>query len=96
MAQVVEGLGIEAGYVIFGHLHRPGPLEGDAKGWRTGSGTRLVNAGSWVYEPAYVGATAAESPHWPGTCVLVHDEGPPELRHLLHGFTRQELEAQIG
>jgi Calcineurin-like phosphoesterase len=92
MAQVVDGLGIEARYVIFGHLHRAGPLGGDAQSWRTRSGTRLVNSGCWIYEPAYLRAAAAESPHLPGTCVLVRDEGPPELRRLL---TRYELRAHV-
>ena len=94
MAQVVDGLGIDARYVIFGHLHRPGPLDGDAQSWRTRSGTRLVNAGCWIYEPRYLRATAAESPPSPGTCVLVRDEGPPELRRLLDGLTREELRPQ--
>jgi hypothetical protein len=96
MAQVVDGMGIEAHYVIFGHLHRPGPLDGDARGWRTPSGTELVNSGCWIYEPAYLGATAAESPHWPGTCVLVGDEGPPKVRRLLDGLTREELRPQVA
>ena len=44
MAQVVERLRIDADYVLFGHLHRPGS-------WRAGDRTALVNTGSWVYEP---------------------------------------------
>jgi predicted phosphodiesterase len=96
MAQVVDGLGIEASYVIFGHLHRPGPLDGDDQRWRTRGGTRLVNSGCWIYEPAYLGATAAESLHWPGTCVLVRDGGPPELRRLLDGLTREELRPHVA
>jgi Calcineurin-like phosphoesterase len=91
MAQVVDRLRIEAGYVLFGHLHRPGPLDGDAGAWTAAGGTRLVNTGSWVYEPAYLGATAAESPAWPGTCVLVHDDGPPELRQLLRGLAHDDF-----
>ena len=94
MAQVVDGLGLDARYVIFGHLHTPGPVVGDAPSWRTRSGTRLVNSGCWIYEPAYLGSTAAESPHWPGTCVLVRDKGPPELRRLLDGLSREELRPQ--
>ena len=91
MAQVVERLTIEAGYVIFGHLHRPGPAEADDQGWRTATGVRLVNSGSWVYEPAYLGATPADSPYWPGTCVVVAGDRPPELRGLLRGFTQEQL-----
>jgi UDP-2,3-diacylglucosamine pyrophosphatase LpxH len=91
MAQVVESLTIDAGYVIFGHLHRPGPARADDLGWRTATGVQLVNCGSWVYEPAYLGATPADSPYWPGTCVVVADDGPPELRELLSGFTHEQL-----
>jgi predicted phosphodiesterase len=91
MAQVVERLTIEARYVIFGHLHRPGPAEADERGWQTATGVQLVNSGSWVYEPAYLGATPADSPYWPGTCVVVAGEGPPELRGLLRGFTQEQF-----
>ena len=91
MAQVVERLTIEAGYVIFGHLHRPGPTGADDRGWRTATGVQLVNCGSWVYEPAYLGAIPADSPYWPGTCVVVAGDGPPELRGLLRGFTQEQL-----
>jgi predicted phosphodiesterase len=91
MAEVVEQLRIEASYVVFGHLHRPGPTGADVRGWRTTSGVQLVNSGSWVYEPAYLGATPADSPYWPGTCVVVADDGPPELKGLLLGVTREQL-----
>jgi UDP-2,3-diacylglucosamine pyrophosphatase LpxH len=91
MAQVVESLAIEAGYVLFGHLHRPGPAGGDGSEWVTGSGARLVNTGSWVYEPAYLGATPADSRYWPGTCVVVEERGPPVLRPLLHGLSHERL-----
>jgi predicted phosphodiesterase len=87
MAQVVEHLAIEAGSVIFGHLHRPGPAGAGDPGWRTTTGVQLVNCGSWVYEPAYLGAIPADSPYRPGTCVLVAGDGPPELRGLLNGST---------
>ena len=76
MAQVVARLRIDADHVLFGHLHRPGS-------WRLEGGTALVNTGSWVYEPAHLGTSPADSPYWPGTCTFIHDHGPPELRHLL-------------
>jgi predicted phosphodiesterase len=91
MAQVVERLTIEAGYVVFGHLHRPGPASADEQCWRTATGVRLVNSGSWVYEPAYLGAIPADSPYWPGTCVVVAGDRPPELRGLLRGLTSEQL-----
>ena len=83
MSEVVERLGIEAAYVIFGHTHRAGPYEDDDEGWRLPGGGRLINSGSWLYEPAFLGAAPQESPYWPGTCVLVPDAGPPVLRRLL-------------
>ena len=91
MAQVVDCLQLHAAFVLFGHLHRPGPLAGDPPEWRTESGTELVNTGSWVYEPVYLGATPRHSPYWPGSCVFVGEKGAPELRQLLHGLTHDEL-----
>jgi predicted phosphodiesterase len=84
MAQVVERLRIDADYVLFGHLHRPGS-------WRAGDGTALVNTGSWVYEPGHLGPSFQSSPYWPGTCAIARDDGPPELRNLLRGLSRAEL-----
>jgi predicted phosphodiesterase len=83
MAKVVDGLGIQASYVIFGHLHRAGPTDTDGTHWTTPRGVRLVNSGSWVYEPAYLGEAGAQSEHWPGTCVVLGREGRPEVKRLL-------------
>lgn len=82
MAEVIEGLGIDAEHVIFGHTHRSGPHAGD-EGWETPGGSRLVNSGSWIYEPAFLGPDPGRSPYWPGTCVHVGDGGAPELRRLI-------------
>jgi predicted phosphodiesterase len=83
MAQVVDGLGIDAAYVVFGHLHRAGPFDSDRAGWTTSRGVRLVNSGSWVYEPAYLDPATPESEHWPGTCVVLDGDGPPQVEQLL-------------
>ena len=73
MAEVARRLGIDAGHVIFGHTHRPGPLAGDDPAeWG-----RLINTGSWNYTPVFLTATPGESPYWPGTCVLVEPSGSP-------------------
>jgi UDP-2,3-diacylglucosamine pyrophosphatase LpxH len=90
MAQVIDCLGIEADYVVFGHLHGPGPLTA-RHDWRTAGGTQLVNTGSWVYEPAYLGPSFEQSSYWPGTCTFISSEGPPRLEHLLRGLTFTEL-----
>jgi hypothetical protein len=77
MAAVVERLGIDAAHVIFGHTHRSGPHPGDAS-WGP-----LMNTGSWIHEPAFLGASPKDSPYWPGHMALVPDDGPPELLTLL-------------
>jgi hypothetical protein len=82
MAQVVSCLGIEAEHVVFGHTHRSGPHPGD-DGWELPGGGRLMNTGSWILEPAFLGSSPRESPYWPGHVVLVPDSGPPELLSLL-------------
>jgi UDP-2,3-diacylglucosamine pyrophosphatase LpxH len=82
IGDVVERLGIEAEHVIFGHTHRLGPLERDA-GWTAPGGASLHNCGSWVYEPAFLGHSSADSPYWPGGVLLVDDDGPPRVERPL-------------
>ena len=67
MGQVVRNLGVDARHVLFGHLHRPGR-------WDAGGETELVNVGAWVTDASAVS---------PGTCVVVRDQGPPELETVL-------------
>ena len=84
MADVVAGLRIDAAHVVFGHTHRPGPLPGDDTWeWELPGGARLINTGSWLHEPAFLGSSPRESPYWPGTCVVVEDGEPPRLEQLL-------------
>lgn len=52
MAEVVDRLRIDADYVLFGHLHRPGS-------WRVQGGTALLNTGSWVADSPYRPGTCA-------------------------------------
>jgi hypothetical protein len=95
MGEVVERLGIDAEYVLFGHTHRAGPLARDAADgdWRTPSGALLLNTGTWIHEPALLGQRPQESPYWPGTCVIVTDDGPPRIENLLRDVSQDELRA---
>jgi predicted phosphodiesterase len=86
MAEVVERLGIEADHVLFGHTHRVGPLAGETEGWSLDDGTRLMNTGSWLYEPVFVGDHGPRNPYWPGWVTLLRDEGPPEQVNALADF----------
>lgn len=94
MREVVSKLGIEARHVVFGHTHRRGPLPPDPE-WRAGE-ARLWNTGSWVFSSRLIGAAGPRSPYWPGTVAIVGEQGPPELRHLLDGWTADELARAAG
>ena len=84
VGEVVKSLGIDAEHVIFGHTHRPGPLSGDGDEWRVpGGGPHLTNTGSWLLESVFVDSEGPASPYWPGTVVLLRDDGPPEVTNVL-------------
>ena len=94
MGEVADRLGLGDAYVIFGHTHRAGPLADDpASEWRGRGGARLVNSGCWTYDLVFLSNTPGESPYWPGSCVIVEDEGPtpPVLERLLLGRSHAEL-----
>jgi hypothetical protein len=103
--EVVTRLQLRAAHVIFGHTHRAGPLPRDDEAeWLTRTGSRLVNAGSWVYERRFLGDAPRESPYWPGTCVVLDGDrdrdgdgdgdGPeaePHLQQLLDTVPDDEI-----
>jgi hypothetical protein len=94
-AEVIAGLGVSAPHVIFGHTHRAGPFPGDDEAeWRTAAGGHMINAGCWVYDRQFAGERPSESPYWPGTCVVLAEEGAPELGRLLGHCGRAELEPE--
>jgi predicted phosphodiesterase len=92
MGELTARLGLGDAHVVFGHTHRPGPLPQDSpEEWVGPGGARLHNTGSWTYAAIFLRRTAAESPYWPGACVLVEDDGPPRLLRLLQDRTLAEL-----
>jgi hypothetical protein len=92
MAEVVDRLGVEARYVLFGHTHRAGPRPGDDPSvWTTRSGVALMNTGCWVYERQFLGPTPYESPYWPGIGVRIEGEEPPRHVRLLGDRGHAEL-----
>lgn len=88
VAEAVRRLGIDAEHVITGHTHRAGPLpEDDPSEWVTPSGVRMHNSGNWVYEKHFMPSPPyANSPYWPGTVLVLEDEGPPRLKRLLGDY----------
>ncbi len=92
MDEVALRLGLGDAHVVFGHTHRAGPLPGDEeREWRGRGGARLVNAGSWTYASVFLAENPSESPYWPGSCVLVEDDGPPVVLRLLRDRSREQL-----
>ncbi len=87
LSHVVGRLGVDAEWVLFGHVHRLGPLAGDLeRRWCGPRGRpRVINTGSWVYEPLLVHNAFAPHPYWPGGAVILEDERPPRAVGLLDG-----------
>jgi calcineurin-like phosphoesterase family protein len=84
MGEVVRRLEIGAAHVIFGHSHRAGPLPtDDVHDWATPTGTRLHNAGCWVFESHFLSGSHSDSPYWPGAAVRLEDGEAPVLERLL-------------
>ncbi len=89
---VIERLDLTAAHVIWGHSHRSGPWPGDDTGeWTAPTGARIVNTGSWSYQPHFLTPAPNGSPYWPGTAVVVEDTGPPRLVRLLGERGHDEL-----
>jgi predicted phosphodiesterase len=88
LARVVHRLGIDAEWVIFGHVHRSGPHADDDPALWAGPGgrPRLANTGSWVYEPLLLHRGTPPHPYWPGGAILLDDDGDPRPVGLLDGL----------
>ncbi len=85
LGRVVHRLGVDAEWVIFGHVHRCGPLAGDDhRRWRgPGGRPQLANTGSWVHEPLLVHRASPPHPYWPGGAILLQDARDPQPVGLL-------------
>lgn len=98
MHTVTERLEIGAEHVIFGHIHRKGPMPGEdgrsaADPEWTRRGVSLHNTGCWVYVPAMLEDAARSNPFWPGRTIVVDSEGgDPEAREVLEKIDRAKLE----
>jgi len=90
--EVLRRLDVRAGHVIFGHTHRSGPWPADDPSeWTAPTGAKVLNTGSWVYQPHFLSAEPNASPYWPGTAVVVDDGASPRLIRLLGERGHEEL-----
>jgi UDP-2,3-diacylglucosamine pyrophosphatase LpxH len=85
LAHAAARLGVDADWVVFGHVHRSGPRDGDDPAiWAAPGGRpRVANTGSWTYEPLLLHRVTGPHPYWPGAAVVVEDDGDPQPVGLL-------------
>ncbi len=98
MAEVVRRLRLPAEHVLFGHIHRRGPLAEDPEGvWQPlgDAGPRLHNSGSWVWDSALIGPAGRVRPYRPGGAILLDGGAPPEVLDLLSGVPDRVLRGRI-
>jgi UDP-2,3-diacylglucosamine pyrophosphatase LpxH len=98
LARVVHRLGVDADWVIFGHVHRLGPLAADdVRRWSGPAGTpRIANTGSWIYEPLLLHHVTPPHPYWPGGAVVIRAGGAPEAVGLLDEVDAAALHAPMA
>jgi UDP-2,3-diacylglucosamine pyrophosphatase LpxH len=98
LARVLARLGVQADWVVFGHVHRLGPLSSDRQThWRAGDdGPRLLNSGSWLYDPLLVDRARAPHPYWPGGAVLIESGSEPRAVGLLDDLAPGDLRGGPG
>jgi UDP-2,3-diacylglucosamine pyrophosphatase LpxH len=98
LARVVHRLGVGADWVVFGHVHRRGPLPGDdARRWR-GPGGRpaIANTGCWTYETLLLHGARPPHPYWPGGAIVLDDGAPPRAVGLLDHLDGAALHGGAG
>lgn len=93
LEQVVARLAPRAEHVIFGHVHRAGPLPGDEPAtWRVGP-RRYTNTGCWVWDGVLLAGAASGHPYWPGRAVQLRGGEAPRVVALLDDVGRHALRA---
>jgi hypothetical protein len=82
--EALRRLGVRAPHVVWGHSHRAGPFpRDDPSEWTTHAGGAILNTGSWVLQPHFLGADRGASPYFPGTAAVLDGDAPPRLIRLL-------------
>jgi hypothetical protein len=89
--RVLEDLGIDAEYAIFGHVHRLGPVPGDDPA-QWGAHPAILNTGSWQFEALLAARGEPPHPYWPGGAVLIETGHPPHTIGLLDDLRRDDLD----
>ena len=91
LLHVLRRMEVDAHTIVFGHVHRLGPLGGDDPApWGANGRPRVLNTGSWIWEPLLLYRASPPHPYWPGGAVVIED-GEPRAVGLLDGLTASEL-----
>jgi UDP-2,3-diacylglucosamine pyrophosphatase LpxH len=90
LAEVAQRLGVDADWIVFGHVHRLGP-RGEPDWQPLPGGPRLLNTGAWVFEPMLVDRVEPPHPYWPGGAVIVEPGVEPRAVGLLDDLSREQL-----
>ncbi len=99
--EVARRLRLRAKWIVFGHIHRRGPLPGDPDTlWRPrgAGGPHLLNSGCWVFDSALAGAAArpsSERPYRPGGAVLLEPGRNPRAIDLLADVPDRVLRGRV-
>jgi UDP-2,3-diacylglucosamine pyrophosphatase LpxH len=98
LLHAVARVGIDPEWVVFGHVHRNGPRDGDDPALWAGDGghPRVANTGSWTYEPLLLHRGTPPHPYWPGGAVVVKDDDDPQAIGLLDDVDAGALFARDG
>jgi hypothetical protein len=93
IGEAARRLRLAPAHLVFGHMHRAGPLgRDDPQEWRTPGQTQLHNSGSWIYETLFLGrGERGSNPYWPGSAIALDDDGPPRLERLLAEMPERAL-----
>jgi len=93
LAHAAYALGVQAPWIIFGHVHRLGPMPGDAAPPWAGltQGQQLVNTGSWRFEPVIDHHIHPPHPYWPGGAVTIEEDGIPKAIGVLDGLAEADF-----
>ena len=86
-------IGVDADHVVFGHVHRLGPLAADDPDDWHGRERRpkIANTGSWLYEPLLVHHAQPPHPYWPGGAIVIDDGAEPRAVGLLDDLPASAL-----
>ena len=85
LGRVVHRLGVDADWVLFGHVHRGGPLAGDDPLDWVGPGGRPTSPTAAAGSTSRCSCTTRPLPHpyWPGGAIVLEDGSDPRTVGLL-------------